>query len=95
MPSNFVSDVTSTGLYCAMTSNNGGGGGIGNVTSPTETAAAVYHGYDSGHSTSHSPNDEAIANSGKASVLSREAADKLGEFGFGTSDMRLMKRYAA
>lgn len=64
-----------TGLYCAMTASNGGGGSV----SPPGPGA-VYHGYDSGHSTSHSPNEDAIAvaaNSAKSSVLSREAANKL------------------
>ena len=62
-----------------MTASNGGGGSV----SPPGPGA-VYHGYDSGHSTSHSPNEDAIAvaaNSAKSSVLSREAANKLGEFG--------------
>ena len=57
-----------------MTSSNG------SVEASAASTAAAYHGYDSGHSTSHSPNDDAlIAASGKAAVISREAADKLGE----------------
>ena len=65
---------SNTGLYCAMTSSNG------SVEASAASTAAAYHGYDSGHSTSHSPNDDAlIAASGKAAVISREAADKLGE----------------
>ena len=70
-------DCDTDALHFAATPSNGG-----SVT-PPNIAGGIYHGYDdSGHSTSHShsPNeDAAVAASGTAAVLSREAADKLGE----------------